>query len=409
VTSDADLWQRSELVAALSAGDYGAVLRAYRKWTGVSQTTAGIACNLGQPEVSAIESGRRQVISIEVARRILEGLQVPEHLRPTMATAALAIPGGDPDEAQALELAARVGATDVGSATLDLLEGAFDDLACAYSTTSPKVLLERLRTHLMYVSRLLDGHMTLAEHRRLLVVGGWLSLLAATVHVDLQQDGAARARLRNADALAGEVGHAEIGAWVLETRAWRALTEGDHQRAVELSQAAQHVAPKASSARVQATAQQGRALARLGDADGVHKVMDRVDALVAARPVPERQAHHYQYDPSKFTAYAGTTLAWLGDPMAEKYTRDLIRQLSQREADGPWPRRLASARLDLSLTLLKSGQLDEAADAAAKAIVSGHVAPSNYWRAAEVVRAAESRGLPELQTLRDAYATMRKA
>lgn len=402
-----DLWQRPELVAALAAGDFGALLRAYRKWTGASQTAVGSACNLAQPDVSAIESGRRQVLTATVQARILDGLGVPGHLRPVAP--ALAVPGGDLDEAQALELAARVGASDVGSATLDLLEGAFDDLACAYSTTAPRVLVERLRTHLAYVSRLLDGRMTLTEHRRLLVVGGWLSLLAATVHIDLQSDGAARTRLRTAEALATEAGHAEIRAWVLETRAWRAVTEGDHAVAVELARQAQETAPEASSARVQATAQQGRALARLGDADGVHRVMDTVDALVASRPVPQRASHHYQYDPAKFTAYAGTTLAWLGDPAAEQYARDLITRLQVSEGNGPWPRRLASARLDLSLTLLKSGGLDEAADAAQRAITSGHVAPSNYWRAAEVVTAAEQRGLPEAPELREAFTAMRQS
>ncbi|MBR7837369.1 helix-turn-helix domain-containing protein [Actinospica durhamensis] len=406
--SDAQLWERPELLAALASSDYGALLRAYRKWTGESQTGVGIACNLAQPDVSAIEAGRRQVTSATVQQRVLDGLGVPAHLRPSAAV-VLTVPGGDLDEAQALELAGRVGASDVGSTTLDLLEGAFDDLACAYSTTAPRVLVERLRTHLAYVSRLLDGRMTLAEHRRLLVIGGWLSLLAATVHIDLQSDGAARTRLRTADALAAEARHAEIRAWVLETRAWRAVTEGDHVWAVELAEQAQAIAPEGSSARVQATAQQGRALARLGDADEVHRVMERVDVLVASRPVPERQSHHYRYDPSKFTAYAGTTLAWLGDPTAEAYARDLIASLSVCEGLGPWPRRLASARLDLSLTLLKSGELDEAADAAHKAIVSGHVAPSNYWRAAEVVYTAEARGLPEAPALREAFTAMRSA
>jgi Helix-turn-helix domain len=400
VTSD-DLWQRPELTAALAAGDYGALLRAYRKWTGASQRAVGVACDLAQPDVSAIEAGRRLVSTTAVSARILTGLGVPAHLRPGLAP--LAVPGGDLDEAQAHELAARVGASDVGAATLDLLEGAFEDLACAYSTTAPRELVERLRTHLGYLSKLLDGRMTLAEHRRLLVVGGWLSLLAATVHVDLQQDGAARTRLRTADALAGEAGHDEIRAWVLETRAWRAVTEGNNRRAVELAGQAQAIAPAASSARVQATAQQGRALARLGEADDVHRVMDSVDVLVAARPLPERPSHHYQYDPAKFTAYAGTTLAWLGDPGAEQYARDLIARLSVTDGLGPWPRRLASARLDLSLSLLKSGQLDEAADAAGRAIASGHIAPSNHWRAAEVVATAQSRGLPEAPDLREAF------
>lgn len=399
--NDAELWERSEVVAALAAADFGALLRAYRKWTGTSQTAVGVACSLAQPDVSGIENGRRRVLTAAVQARILDGLGVPDHLHPS--TPLLAMPGGDIDEAQALELAARVGASDVGASTLDLLEGAFDDLACAYSTTAPRLLVERLRTHLAYVSRLLGGRMTLAEHRRLLVVGGWLSLLAATVHIDLQSDGAARTRLRTADAMASEAGHDEIRAWVLETRAWRAVTEGDPRRAVELSRAAHRTAPDSSSAKVQAIAQEGRALARLGEADAVHRVMDATGALVAARPTPDRPSHHYRYDPAKFTAYAGTTLAWLGDPAAEQYARDLISRLSVSEGSGAWPRRIASARLDLALVLLKSGELDEAADSAQRAIVSGHVAPSNYWRAAEVVSTAEQRGLPRAPELREAF------
>jgi hypothetical protein len=115
------------------------------------------------------------------------------------------------------------------------------------------------------------------------------------------------------------------------------------------------------------------------------------------------QAHHYRYDPTKFTAYAGTTLAWLGDPEAEQYARSMIGRLEVSEGNGRWPRRLASARLDLALSLLKSGQLDEAAHSATLAVGSGHIAPSNYWRAAEVISAVETRGLPEARELREAF------
>ena len=85
---------------------------------------------------------------------------------------------------------------------------------------------------------------TLAEQRRLLVVGGWMSLLAATTLIDLHRDHAAAAHLRTAAQLAQETGHAEIAAWCLETQAWQVLTEGDYRRAVEISQAAQRIAPE---------------------------------------------------------------------------------------------------------------------------------------------------------------------
>jgi hypothetical protein len=58
-----------------------------------------------------------------------------------------------------------------------------DDLATAYPGTPSAVLLDRVRGYLSYVTRLLDAKTTLAGHRRLLVVGGWLSLLAATCRI----------------------------------------------------------------------------------------------------------------------------------------------------------------------------------------------------------------------------------
>ena len=98
------------------------------------------------------------------------------------------------------------------------------------------------------------------------MTGGWLSLLAATCLIDLHRDHAAAAHLRTAAQLARETGHAEITAWCLETQAWQVLTQGDYRSAVGISQAAQHVAPKSGSAFIQATAQEGRAWARLGRA-----------------------------------------------------------------------------------------------------------------------------------------------
>ena len=77
-------------------------------------------------------------------------------------------------------------------------------------------------------------------------------------------------------------------AWCLETRAWGVLTAGDYRRAIELSQGAQTVAPRGSSAHIQATAQEGRAWARMGDRRRTREALDRMTRLVGGLPVPDR-------------------------------------------------------------------------------------------------------------------------
>jgi transcriptional regulator with XRE-family HTH domain len=79
---DADVWERPEVRAALQTGDYGVLIRTWRKWTGRSQSAVAARCDLSQPDVSAIESGRRQVLTAAVQGRILDGLGVPASLRP---------------------------------------------------------------------------------------------------------------------------------------------------------------------------------------------------------------------------------------------------------------------------------------------------------------------------------------
>jgi len=370
---------------------------------GVRELARLVPCNPGH--ISNLRSGKANP-SPELARCLDELLSADG------ALAALTSPGSrrtarrdqaPDDEIAAIELGRRAQASDVGNATVERLTLAMDELAIAYPGTPPAELLARVRAHLGYVGKLLDARTTLAQHRGLLVVGGWLSLLAATCLIDLHHDAAAAAHLRTAAELARETGHSEIAAWCLETQAWQVLTEGDYQRALKLAQAAQHVAPHESSAYIQATAQEGRAWARLGAAAETRAALSRVEALVAPLPVPDRPEHHYRYDPAKSEAYVATTLAWAGDPAAEKYARHILARL-ESPADGqPRPRRAASARLDLSLALIAAGQHDEAAGTALEAITSGRIVPSNYWRAREVIEAIAERGLPQARELTEAY------
>jgi transcriptional regulator with XRE-family HTH domain len=316
---------------------------------------------------------------------------------------------GTPDdsETEALELARRASASDVGGTTLAQLEQLVDDLCSSYATSRPAALLMRTRRSLKYVGQLLDGRKTLREHRRLLVAGGWLSLLAATLHVDLEQQAAATARLRTADSLAKEGGQDEIRAWCLETEAWQVLTLGDYRQAAGLSQSAQQVAPSGSSALIQATAQEGRAWARLRDTRAATEAVARVNRMASPLVAQDRPEHHYRYDPAKATSYTATTLSWVGDPAAVDYAREVIARLTSDAPHGGRPRRLATARLDLALALVRCGEVEEAAESTITAVSSGRVVPSSWWRVGEVVRTVEKLGTLEAQRLREAYEDLR--
>lgn len=285
----------------------------------------------------------------------------------------------------------------------------FDELARKYPTSPPQDLLERVRKYSGYVGHLLDAKKTLSEHRQLLALGGWFSLLGATLHIDLNQQDAATARLRTAMTFAQHAEHPEIRAWCYETDAWRVLTDGEYAKAVELSKAAQALAPKGSSVEIQATAQEGRAYARLGESKETYNAISRVHGLVSPMNLPDNPEHHYRYDPGKSVAYTATTLAWVGDPAAETYAREVIARLAPPDDISKWPRRVASANIDLALSLVVSDRIDEACNAALRAILSGRIVPSNQWRALEVVRAVETRKLAEAGDLREAYEGMRPA
>jgi hypothetical protein len=85
-------------------------------------------------------------------------------------------------------------------------------------------------------------------------------------------------------------------------------------------------------------------------------------------------------------------LSWVGDPAAVDIAREVIARLSAPDDHGGRPRRLAVARVDLAPALIRQDDIDEAVHLAVAAVASGRVAPSNAWRAVEVLRAAEAAG-----------------
>lgn len=354
--------------------------------------------------ISRLASGRQQP-SAQIARRLDEVLNAGGELA-DLANHVLP-PDGLADELGAIEAARRAGVTDVGAAAVGRLERVVDVLATAYPTTPPAELLHRTGSYLSYVTGLLDRRMTLAEHRRLLVTAGWLSLLAATSLTDLLRHQAAGAYLATAEQMADEADHPELRAWCLETRAWIAVTGKDYSQAVALARGAQAAASAGSSAMIQSVAQEGRSLARLGSGTDTRRALARLEALISPLPEPDDPEHHFRYDPAKAEWYVATTLAWAGDPGAEAIAREALRRMEHPARGHPRPRRAASGRLALALALAGSGKPDEAAEVTLEAVSSPYLAPSNYWRADEVITVVSEADRAAAGKLREAIGERR--
>lgn len=374
---------------------FAAELRRLRDQRGLSIRGLAALVHHGKSYVHELETGQKQPTPA-VARRLDDALGASGRLIDLLSS----VEDDTGSQVEAIELARRIAASDVSNGTLDRLDLAADAMAMSYATTPPVILLPRVQRHLQYVASLFDARKTLHQHRRLLVAGGWLALLRATLHIDLRQSSAAESFLATAAEMAAQAGHREMTAWCLETRAWSILITGDFRRARDLSQHAQAVAPPDGSAFIQATAQEGRAWARIGDRRQTRDTLDRVERLAGSRGIPEHPEHHYQYDPTKARSYAATTLSWVGDPAAETVAREVIAELV---AENARPRRIASAQLDLGLALLSATRPDEAAATASIAIRSGRIVPSNWWRVSEVVSGVCRFGIPEARDLRDEY------
>lgn len=279
-------------------------LAARRKAMGYSQEGLAESVGVDRSTVARWEQGRTEPYP-EHRSGLAKALGVDYHELDRLISAApptrhtsdvfsIAVASAQEDSDEAGELARRVAASDVGDATLTYLESGFDDLACRYQFEHPSRILLEINQSLSNVGKLLDARKTLHEHRRLLLVGGWLSLLGATVLIDLKRDRAASTYLATAMSLAEQAENPEIIAWCYETRAWQALTSGDFRMAVDLSRAAQSFAPHGSSIMIQAAAQEGRGWARLGSRGDTYRAIGRVQKMASSLSDPTRPEHHYR-------------------------------------------------------------------------------------------------------------------
>jgi transcriptional regulator with XRE-family HTH domain len=311
----------------------------------------------------------------------------------------------------AIDIARRAGASDLGVGTVEAVLLLVDHLCRAYASTPPDELRRKVVRHLWYVGRLLERRLTVDQRRELLVAAGWLALLGACTHFDLHDHVTAEANRIAAFQLGQQTGHQELMARSLETKAWFALTTGDAKSALELVHQGKRLATPATGASVQLAVQEARARARLGDRAEVRRAIDAAARELATLPTPEHPEHHFVFDATKLVCYAASSYAWVGDgELAEEHAREVIAQCEDEASQVRWPRRRASAQIDLGVALVQLNRPDEAAYVGSLAVGSKWLVPSNQWRAVELDRALTTRfrGVAEVQAFHEQVELMRR-
>ena len=154
-----------------------------------------------------------------------------------------------------------------------------------------------------YISQLVAGRCTLREHRDLLVLSGWLTLLLSCLEYDLGNARQADFARIAANSLGKETGHGEIVGWSFELSSWFALTQGRLRSVSGYAEAGANAASH-SSVIVQLAAQSAKAHARMGDKQKVHQILDDGFRLLAQHDHPARPENHFVIDPSKWDFYA---------------------------------------------------------------------------------------------------------
>ena len=267
-----------------------------------------------------------------------------------------------------LDILARIRSSDVSQSTLDALRITADRLCCEYASAPSDQLRIEGRAWLERITHLLDGRMTLAQHRELLSLAGLVALLLGCVEYDMGLRRDAEVTRRAALSLGHEAGDQDVLGWAHEMRAWYALTQGDYRAVVAAGQAGEALAP-GRSVSVQLAAQQAKAWARMGDRRQVEIALERGRNLLEVLPPPEDTAHHFVVDPEKFDFYAMDCYRIAGeDQLAGLYSREVIRTATDFDGSVRNPMRVAEANVTLGVIAARSGNLEEAVAYGRKAL-----------------------------------------
>jgi transcriptional regulator with XRE-family HTH domain len=309
----------------------------------------------------------------------------PEPARRTESD--LVVPTGD-----TIDLVERIRRSDIDRASLDTLTITVERLCSEYSYLPSLDLRREGQAWLGKLVQLLDQRLTLAQHREVLVLAGWLALLVGCVEYDAKDFRGAEATRRAAASLGEEAGDGTIMAWAQEMTCWFALTQGRYRQVVEAARIGRDMAPH-ESVSVQLAAQEAKAWARIGDRRQVELALERGRVLLESLPYPENLDNHFTVDPDKFDFYAMDCYRRTGeDALATMQAEEVIRKSTAIDGSLQAPMRVAEARTTLAVASARGGDLDGAVELGASALdIPRQSVPSLLMVSEDVVTELRSR------------------
>ncbi len=186
--------------------------------------------------------------------------------------------------AQALNVVTPNTVADLGIAadSLDELVSHYSQTVC---TLPPTSVYDDLLSVRSYAGWRLDHASRSAQRRSdLAVAAGSLSNLLAVVTSYMGDHGAALVWCSDAERRSQEAGHPELAGWAALTRAMIAYYQGQARHSVALAGRGQEIAPVGTVAYAKLAAQEMRARAMLGDADGMRQAKRRAAKAIARLP-----------------------------------------------------------------------------------------------------------------------------
>ena len=270
-----------------------------------------------------------------------------------------------------MELARLLHGGDVGIGTLDALEEATDLLCRSYPKTPSAVLKFRVKKRLEHIMDLLGKRITTDQHRKLLVVAGWMTALLGCVHYDMQEREAAETARQIAHHMAKEADEPDLLAWTYEMAAWFALVENRYEALIEAVDIGLQI-KNTGSVGVQLHLQKAKGYARLADSREIQHALTDSAAILTKLPPSEHPDHHFVFDQSKWVHHAAIVYTWIGDDRkAEEHATEVISGHLRPDGTSRAPMRTAGARLSLATIHARGGDLEGAIDFAKSAYEFG--------------------------------------
>ncbi|MEU6720751.1 helix-turn-helix transcriptional regulator [Nonomuraea sp. NPDC046802] len=330
--------------------------------------------------------------------------QVSEVLRRTFlqhGIAAAAAPAlrlhQDPRVIQALNV---VGNDRLGGVA-DSLGELIDHYAQTIGALPPADVYDELLTVRSYASGILDRLGYAASRTDLVLATGWLSHLLAVAACDMGEHAAARVWCSDAERRSREAGHPELEAWAALTKAMIAWYQGRPRQSATQSASGQAVVPRGTVVHAKLAAQEMRAAAMAGDADGMTRARRQASKAIAALPPDAPTTGAFSIALSEDPPYTATSLLFIGRHReAVTTTNRVIATVYQPETRqrGEHPSGYARSLLILGLSHAALGQLEES-------VAAGHAALSGSRPAWPTMVLADKLDKVLAQQFADAHQT----